>query len=159
MNNYKIIVAYDNQKGIGIDLEIPWYISDDLKRFKKLTIENNVIMGSNTFKNIISRLGKPLQDRKNIILSRTIKDVHYENCFVFNSFEDLIKNIDTGWIIGGSQIYNLFLPYANEIYATEIDDIYNCNIFFPKISKDEWSIKEVEQKEGYKFVQYKKNIS
>jgi len=159
MNDFKIIVAYDKEKGIGFDLEIPWYIPEDLKRFKKLTLGSSVIMGSKTFQNIIYRLGKPLQERKNIILSRNIKEVDFENCIIFNSFETLIKNIDTSaWIIGGSEIYKLFLPYTNEIYVTEIDNTYNCNVYFPNLDENEWFINEIEQKDGYKFVHYIRKV-
>ena len=66
--HYKIIVAYDDKRGIGKGLDIPWHISEDLKRFKELTLNQNIIMGSNTYQSIINMNGKPLPKRNNIVL-------------------------------------------------------------------------------------------
>lgn len=149
---FKIIVAYDKKRGIGSGSEIPWYIPEDLKRFKKLTLGQTVIMGRKTFESIIKKLGKPLPGRRNIILSKTIKETKYDNCLIFDDLNKIVDFADDAWIIGGEEIYRLFLPFADKIFATEIENEYYCDVFFPKTDESEWQIVETEKREGYTFV-------
>jgi dihydrofolate reductase len=152
--DYKAIVAYDSKRGIGKDMTIPWYLPEDLKRMKELTKGQDLIMGSKTFQTIIDESGKPLPNRKHIVLSKKLNHLNYENTFLFNDIEDVKKQFTNAWIFGGSYIYDLFLPYTKQIYATEIDNDYNCDTFFPNIDLNDWKISEVEQREGFKFVLY-----
>lgn len=154
--DYKIIVAYDKKRGIGKDLQIPWYLPEDLKRFKNLTLNQNLVMGSKTFQSIIEKLGKPLPKRNTIILTRKLDFPQYETCQVFNDLESILKNIPSAWIAGGGEIYKEFLPYTNELYLTEVEADYDCNIFFPELSTKEWELTYEEQKEGFKYLNYKR---
>lgn len=154
MRDYKIIVAYDKNQGIGKDLVIPWYFPEDLKRFKALTLHENIIMGSKTFQGIIEKLGKPLPKRKNIILSKKLKTLPYENCEVYNSIDEIIEKYDSAWIAGGAEIYKLFLDKCNEMYITEINEAYDCNIFFPNFDKSKWKKEVLDQKVDFNYVRY-----
>lgn len=132
----KLIVALDSRWGIGKNNKLPWDHKCDLKYFSKITRGNGnncVIMGNNTFKSI----GKYLPGRKNLILS---KSIHSDNINIFNNINDIYENLsvndyDEVWIIGGLEIYNLFLNenVIDEIFITFIDFDYDCNMFFPKI--------------------------
>ena len=84
--NLSIIVAMTKNRVIGKDNDMPWHLSDDLKNFKKTTIGKTVIMGRLTYKSI----GKPLPNRKNIILSRNLKD---ENVIVRNNLEIIFEQL------------------------------------------------------------------
>lgn len=152
--NYKAIVAYDSKRGIGKDMSIPWYLPEDLKRLKELTVGDTLIMGSKTFQSIINDIGKPLPKNTSIVLSKKLNALDYPKTILFNDLEQVKENYKEAWIFGGSYIYDLFLPYTKEIYATEIEGDYHCDTFFPQINKEEWIIKEREQKEGFKFVLY-----
>lgn len=152
--DYKVIVAYDSKRGIGKDMSIPWNLPEDLKRLKDLTKGQDIIMGSKTFETVINEYGKPLPNRKHYVLSKKIDKLDYKNVFLYHDIEDVIKDCKKAWIFGGSYIYDLFLPYTKEIWATEIDKDYNCDTFFSKINQDEWEIKDIEQKNGFKFVLY-----
>jgi dihydrofolate reductase len=152
--DYKILVAYEKNRGIGYKGDLPWYLPEDLKRFKALTKGQTCVMGATTFNSVLKQLGKPLQGRTSIVLSRKMKKIDYDNCQLFHSVEDILKNIPKAWILGGTHIYQEFLPYVNEICATEIDMGYTCDAFFPEINMEEWQVKNIEQKDGFRFVDY-----
>lgn len=148
-----IIVAYSNNKGIGKDNSLPWKISSDLKKFKNLTTgnkKNAIIMGKNTY---LSLNNRSLPNRDNLILSSSLKiDNIDENNNITRSFKNEInlkefldnKNYEELWVIGGENIYDLFLNKTNifvvkNIYVTLIDDIIECDTFFPELDYDKYS--------------------
>ena len=137
--NLFISVAYDSKNGIGKNNSIPWYLPEDLKYFSKLTKGNGnnaIIMGKNTW---LSLPKKPLKGRDNLILSTTLEineNLPKNDLIEFCS----LQKYEEVWIIGGSEIYNLFLNKLRieRIYATLIDKDYECDTFFPSINK--WTI-------------------
>ena len=147
---YNIIVAYCNNNGIGYKNSIPWYLKSDLKFFKKMTIGNNknaIIMGRNTWNSLKSSL----PNRDNLILSTTMDKIDYNiNNNITKSFlniESLIhfcnrRIYDEVWIIGGSQIYDLFLKQnlvdIYRIYITYIDKYYECDSYFNNINNNKY---------------------
>ena len=132
----KIIVAACKNLGIGFQNKLPWNLKSDLIKFKHLTIGNGnnaVIMGSNTWNSLPKH---PLQNRFNCILSTSL-EVNKKNTKVFNNVDNLLeftnsKNFDDIWIIGGEQIYNLFLEkdHINSIYLTKIYENHVCDTYF-----------------------------
>jgi dihydrofolate reductase len=131
-----IIVAYDKNRGIGKDNTLVWKQSADLKRFKELTSNKTVVMGRKTFNSI----GKPLPNRKNIVLSRNNLEIPgVEN------INDINQIKDTDYIvIGGSEIYKLFIDSADEILATLIHCEIDADCYFPQIDMNFWSIQNQE---------------
>ena len=129
-----IIVARDKKNGIGKNNQLIWNFSSDLKWFKEITTKNNkfnnVIMGRKTWDSIPSRY-KPLSNRKNIVISRTISS---NNAIFVKSFSEAINccNNNLIFIIGGQSVYDMALNYSNidDIYVTDIDKTYNCDTFF-----------------------------
>lgn len=133
-----LIAVIDNNFGIGSAGDQLVYISNDLKRFKNLTSGKPVVMGRKTFE-VLPKGALP--NRRNIILSRN-KNLNYPNteitCSVEETF-DLLKNEKEIFIIGGGEIYKLFLPFANNIYLTHIHHIFeDADTFFPKFDKNKW---------------------
>ena len=128
---YKLIIAVDQNNGISKNGKLIWNLKTDLKRFRELTMNQNVIMGSKTFESILLALNKPLPSRTNIILTR---DIYYnlkykEHSFkTVNSIEECLRDHKSGWIIGGKEIYEQFLPYCNEVYLTRIFKDYDCDL-------------------------------
>lgn len=120
---FKMILAIDSKNGIGKDNKLNWHLKSDLKRFRELTINQNVIMGYNTFKSI----GKPLPSRSNIVLSRD-ESLRINGVKVYNSIESLLKSVKDGWVIGGAEIYKQMLQYTDEIYMTRINKDMKCDI-------------------------------
>jgi dihydrofolate reductase len=164
--NFKIIVAYDSFCGIGKNGTLPWtHLKHDMERFRNLTVgkgNNAVVMGRKTWESLPSR-HKPLKDRTNFVLSKTMTG---EN--IVHSFEELqLEGFDEVWFIGGRSIYELALRHFDieSIYVTEIHHDFNCDAHFPfTLIKDSDYIKELGDEfevEGlkYTFKEYHKNLT
>lgn len=149
-----IIVAYCNNNGIGKDNSLVWNIKSDMAKFKQLTSgtgNNAIIMGKNTFLSLNNEYG--LANRDNLILSKSLKLSKYNGKHKVQSFinvqslEEFVKtqNYDTIWVIGGEQIYRLFLDNytkddksifnISKIYITYINKDYECTSFFPDLAQ------------------------
>ncbi len=142
--NISIIVAIAENNAIGKNNELLWKISDDLRRFKKLTTGHKVIMGRNTF---LSLPNGPLPNRKNIVITDN-ENENFEGCEMAYSVEEALANVqedEEAFIIGGGMIYKQFLPHANKLYLTKVHQAFEADTFFPSINYDDW--KEVERQE------------
>ena len=129
-----IIAAIGKNRELGKDNQLLWHIPEDLKRFKKLTLNHPVIMGRTTYES----LGKPLPDRTNIVVSRNQK-LKIKGCQIANSLEEAInkaKMIDRYeiFIIGGGQIYREAINLADRLYLTIINASSPADTFFPDYS-------------------------
>lgn len=137
-----LVVACDNKWGIGKNGTLPWHFKKDLQWFKSLTTsgekENIVLMGYNTW---LSLPKKPLPFRKNFVFtSKHKKELEKHHAICCDSIETFLKhyqqhkeNIGKIFIIGGRQIYNLFLEsnLIEKIYITHIKKTFDCDTFFP----------------------------
>ena len=125
-----LIWAQDKNGGIGKNGKLPWHITEDLKNFKKLTLNSTVIMGRKTWDSLPF---KPLPKRRNIILSHTKQN----DVETYHSIKDCIfalkkENINKVFIIGGRSVYALFFQKANYLHITNIKFIEpGTNEFFP----------------------------
>ncbi|HUX94485.1 MAG TPA: dihydrofolate reductase [Bacteroidales bacterium] len=138
-----IIVAVSDDLGIGKDNELLWHISEDLKRFKRLTTGKTVIMGKKTWESLPKR---PLPNRKNIVLT----DVPNEciDCSITAySIDDALSKCSPDeevFIIGGGSIYRQFMPLADRLYITHVHLNAPADIYFPEIDPGIWKITEKE---------------
>jgi len=174
--NIEAIVAYDCNKGISKNGRMPWNIPDDMKFFRRETIKNVVIMGSNTFASIGY---KPLKDRLNIVLTKKPEKYFkyasiYSNLMVTdneNIHLDIIRNANEYssrhiflnrhfkiFYIGGESIYKKFAPNCDIVWVTKIKQNYDCDLFFSyDIDNDETFIpKVVSSHELFDIVEYLK---
>ncbi len=138
-----IIVAVAENNAIGKDNDLLWHISDDLKRFKKITSGHKIIMGKNTFLSLPIR---PLPNRTSIVITDDPSD-NYEGCIMAYSIEDAMLKCSTEeecFIIGGGSVYKQFLPLADKLYLTKVGRSYEADVFFPEIKSDEWELIERE---------------
>ena len=147
-----LIAAMSRNRVIGKGNKLPWSIPADMKRFRELTLGKPVIMGRKTFESI----GKPLPNRKNIIITND-KNYRAEDCFVVHSVDESLKaakGSEEVMIIGGEQIFREFLPKANKMYLTFIDKDFEGDAYFPEYKKKEWkeTKKEWHENEDYKFI-------
>lgn len=135
------IVAVSKDGVIGRDNQIPWYLPEDLKYFKKVTLGHPVIMGRKSFVSI----GRPLPKRTNIIVTR---DPFYivSGCIVVNTLEEALEwalkeGEDEIFIIGGGEIFEQSISYWDKLYLTEVDlYVPDGDIFFPEINLEEWAL-------------------
>lgn len=150
------IVAVDENWGIGSNNELLEHIPEDLRRFKKLTDENTVVMGRKTWDSLPV---KPLPNRFNIVISR--QEQQYEpNSFTWvTTLEKCIQtmlndDIDEYFIIGGGQIYKELLPFCDRVYVTKIFKSHeNVDTYFPNLDEpEEWNTwKVTEQSKTYTY--------
>jgi len=137
-----IIVAASTNNVIGVQGELPWKISDDLKRFKALTLGKPVIMGRRTHESI----GRPLPGRQNIVLTRQA-GFDAQGCDVVASPQKALAVTGGAaeiFIIGGSEIYALFLPKANRLYLTRVHARIDGDAHFPDIDEQKWQLVDTE---------------
>lgn len=148
---FSLIVAVDKNNGIGYQGNIPWNYPEDLKYFKKITSEvknpekrNVIIMGRKTHDSI----GKDLPGRINLIMSRTGLDLKQ----VLEYVKREKKKIETCFVIGGAEIYRLFLEnnLVNGIYLTRIPGEHKCDVFFPDIS-EKYKLIDSEIRDGLRY--------
>lgn len=140
-----IIVAIASNNAIGKNNDLLWHISDDLKRFKRITSGRTVVMGKNTFYSLPLR---PLPNRRNIVIS-DLKGEMIDGCEMAYSIEDAINLMDSeseNFIIGGGSIYTQFLPLADKLYITKVHLDFEADIFFPEIDYSQFDLLEKEDK-------------
>lgn len=126
-----LIWAQDNNNAIGVNGDLPWHIPEDLKNFKKLTLNKPIIMGRKTWDSLKF---KPLPKRRNLVLSSSQK---IDNAEVYNNINFMLNDlINSGekciFIIGGAQIYKEFWDLATHLHITFISEkCKNADTFFP----------------------------
>lgn len=135
-----IIAAIGKNRELGAKNKLLWHIPEDMERFKTLTVGQVVIMGRKTYESIPEKF-RPLPHRVNIIVTRDENyQINNENVFVSHSIEDAIekaRKFDKEiFIIGGAQIYEQSLKYADKLYLTLVDKEYpEADVFFPDYSE------------------------
>jgi len=133
-----LIVAHDQNRVIGMDNKMPWYIPNELAYFKEKTMGKAIVMGRNTFESI----GRPLPGRLNVVVTRNHSYAH-EGVTVVHTIEKAIqiagKYHDEIMVIGGEQIFKEVLPYADLLYVTLIEHQYDGDTFFPPYD-NEWQL-------------------
>lgn len=137
-----IIVAASTNNVIGVQGELPWHLSDDLKRFKQITMGKPIIMGRLTYESI----GRPLPGRQNIVVTRR-QDYVAGGCDVVTSSDAAIAvagDAEEIMVIGGGEIYELFLPLADRIYRTRVHAEIDGDVRFASLDEDEWQLTESE---------------
>lgn len=152
-----LIAAVSSNNVIGLDNKLPWKISEDLEYFKKITMGHSIVMGRKTYESI----NKPLPGRKNIILSRNF-ELNIEGCFVIHNLNKIIalSKLEDIFVIGGEEIYNLFINKADKILITKIKINLKGDSFFPKFSLNFFKLskktpqKDFKSKYTYNFLEF-----
>jgi dihydrofolate reductase len=135
-----LLVAADENNVIGKDNKLPWHLPNDLKYFKNQTWGMPILMGRKTFESI----GKPLQGRKSIVITRN-NDWQHEGVEVVHSVEEAIekaKSFDVKeiFVIGGAEIFNTSFDKAKRIYLTRIHHRFEGDTYFPEVSTTDWNL-------------------
>jgi dihydrofolate reductase len=135
--NIAIIVAIAQNFAIGRNNDLLFHLSDDLKRFKKITSGYAVIMGKKT---LFSLPKGPLPNRRNIVITDVPGEV-FEGCDTVYSIDEAVeavRNEKMAFVIGGGMIYRQFYPIAGKLYLTMVHQDFEADIFFPEINFNEW---------------------
>jgi len=134
-----IIVALSENNAIGVNNDLPWHLSDDLKHFKQLTKGHTVIMGRKTW-NSLPR--KPLPLRRNIVLS-TDPAFLPEGAEVARSVEAVVNKIaadEEAFVMGGATLYRQFLPLADRLYFTRVYTTIDADVYFPEVDLSQYQM-------------------
>ncbi|WP_229819751.1 dihydrofolate reductase [Kushneria pakistanensis] len=160
------IAAMSRNRVIGVDGKLPWYLPEDLKFFKAVTLHKPLIMGRATFASI----GKPLPNRLNIVVTRDTTFEHpgvrvchdLASAFALADDQAMIEGVEEIMVIGGGEIYQQALPCASRLYLTEIDVEVEGDTFFPALESDWQEMERVagspaEEQPRYDFVRYERH--
>ena len=155
-----IIVAIAENGAIGMKNSLLWHIPEDLRRFKRITMGHNLIMGRKTWYSLPRR---PLPGRLNIVMTKNPCNCAGQ-CLCASSSEDALSKCKPGkeiFIIGGSSVYKEFMPVAERLMITHVHREYEADTFFPDFDLSEWAETEREDHEynpqcgfSYSYVTY-----
>lgn len=159
MQDYRIIVAMDQNRLIGKSNKLPWRIPEDLAFFRKQTLGHNVVMGMKTWLS----LGKPLEDRINIVLTKD-KSFSYSGIIVVHSLSELEQWLEgqytqnpysksQNYIIGGAQVFTQFLGLSTHLYITRIECVFQGDTYFPDYPDSDWDLVGYESKITHSGIQ------
>lgn len=138
-----LIVAVADNGVIGRENGLPWHLPEDLKRFKRLTLGKPVVMGRKTFESI----GRPLPARHNIVVTR---DAEYrrDGVTVVRSIDDAERaaaGAEEIMIIGGAELFRLFLPRAGRVHLTRVHGEVSGDVFWPALDESRWQVVHREE--------------
>jgi|SRR5690554_1963569 dihydrofolate reductase len=139
-----MIAAQSENRVIGHNNKLPWYLPEDLKYFKRVTLGKPIIMGRKTFESI----GRPLPGRTNIIVTRNADWTHEgAGVRVVHSLQQaielaeslaLVNGFEESLVIGGAEIYALALPRADRLYLTQVHAEVQGDAYFPLLETSHW---------------------
>jgi dihydrofolate reductase len=144
----KLIVAMDNERGIGKNNDLMWHLPADMKFFRETTTGHIVVMGRKNWDSIPEKF-RPLPNRENVVLTRNT-DYLASGARVFHSLQDCLSYFSGEdqkdiFIIGGGEIYRqaLDLKCIDEMYITHVDAVYGADTFFPEFDEEKWKVREI----------------
>ena len=138
-----IIVALARNRAIGLNGNLIWHLSADLKYFKRVTTGHTVIMGYKTFLSLPNQ--RALPNRRNIIISSHLEQAPegFELAHSIQEAVNMVHSEEETFVIGGGSIYEQFLPKADRLYLTRIDKEFEADTFFPFVNFEEWNLIDV----------------
>lgn len=150
----RIIVAFDERRGIGYQGRIPWRIPADMQHFRQTTTGHAVIMGRLTWESI----GRPLANRRNIVVSSTVPSLR--GAEVARSLEEAfaLTNNDA-FVIGGAAIYEAAFPFTQLLVVSHVKGVYPADRFFPKISPSEWKGRFIAEYTAFDVCEYERRMA
>lgn len=135
-----IIVAMSKNRVIGRGGELPWRLSADLQRFKRLTMGHPIIMGRKTYESI----GRALPGRTSVVITRQA-DYSAEGVLIAASLPEALQRCGDAaeaFVIGGGEIYSQALPLADRLYVTTVEADVEGDTFFPQWDTRQWQLVE-----------------
>lgn len=158
-----IAAVAEENRVIGRDLELPWHLPEDLKRFKRLTTGHPLVLGRKTFQSIIHQFGGPLPNRRMIVLTRKGLDEDYDGVETYASLDDALEAVDgedTVFVGGGEDVYRQFLPHADRLELTLVEGDWDGDTYFPEYEHligDVFDTVKIDERDGFRFVTYERS--
>jgi dihydrofolate reductase len=159
-----VIIAAVAEKNrlIGDGTRLPWHIPEDLQRFKRLTLGHPLLMGRKTFESILVQFGKPLPDRRHIVLTRNPGRIQHPTAECFSSVDQALEALKYETIVhiaGGATVYEAFLERADRLELTIVEGDYTGDTYFPPwkyLVGPVFLLAERQDCEGFRFESYKR---
>lgn len=163
-----MVAALSRNRVIGVDNKLPWYLPEDLKFFKRITLGKPLVMGRKTFESI----GRPLPGRLNIVVTRDTTFQHegvrvchdLASALALADRQAIIDGAEEVAVIGGGEIFTLVMPSATRLYLTEVDIEIEGDAYFPPVDAKAWRevqrVPAQQRQEGqpdYAFVAYQRH--
>jgi len=154
---FSIIAAIGKNRALGKDNDLIFHIKEDMKFFRSATIGHKIIMGRKTWESLPGKL----KDRENVVVSSEVVDGADQTVTNLEAYiKDNIDNPEEIFVIGGGSIYEQFLPYAKNLYLTEVNASPEADIFFPRFDKKHYHRKTLQTGEqddlSYRIIKYTK---
>ncbi len=155
----KLIWAMDENWLIGKDNQLPWHYPSDLKYFKQQTKDAHVVMGDMTYESLKGYYKtKPLPFKK-ISVANLVKK-HYNDATWISDIHQFFKTLEEDvFVIGGKTIYQLSLPYADQLYITYVLNHHDGNVYFPKFNLNLFKLIDKRLEPGLIFAVYERRKS
>ena len=161
---FVLVAAVAKNGVIGADEDMPWHYPADLRRFKRLTAGHPVIVGRTTYESIVSRIGGPLPDRVNVVV--TTRDLELpDGAVVANDVAEAVEHarsaaadlgVDAVHVIGGATVYAAFLDRADRMEITEIPESPAGDTRFPEWEPEAWTETNRKVEGDLAFVTYER---
>ena len=157
-----IAAVAEKNRVIGREMDLPWHLPEDLKRFKRLTSGHPLLMGRRTYASILHQFGGPLPNRRNVVLTSKGALPEYPEAEVYPSAEAALAALgEEGRIFigGGATLYAQFLRRADRMELTLVEGTYEGDTFFPPFEHLVGPVFEVaaeERHDGFRFVTYRR---
>lgn len=148
---FKLVACVDKNFGLGYAGKLLFHIPEDLKHFRRLTLNHTIIYGRRTLETFPNR--QPLDGRRNIILSRSQGKI--AGAEVVGSIAELFDTLDAAqvnYVIGGAQVFEELIPYATEIFLTVVDAEAQADVYFPSV--DDFNLESAQIRNGFEFRRY-----
>ncbi|MBI4049286.1 MAG: dihydrofolate reductase [Candidatus Doudnabacteria bacterium] len=156
------VVAVAKNGVIGNRNDLPFYIPEDLKHFKKITDGHTVLMGRNTYNSIVQRLGKPLPNRRSVVITHQTDFQAPQGVLVFHDLDsalkELAKDTDELMIAGGGQIFSQLADKVDKIYMTHVHRDVEGDVMFPDIDLSKWKKVSEEPHEEFTWTTYERAV-
>ena len=144
-----MIWAQDRARGIGRDGDLPWHLPEDMAHFRETTRGCPVVMGRLQWESLPERF-RPLPGRENVVLTRN-PELDAPGALVVTELTDALEHVrgKDAWVVGGGQVYDLAMPYADVLVVTTIDTLAEADTFAPEVDLDVWRLVDREPAQGW----------
>lgn len=155
-----IAAVAEKDRLIGNGLDLPWRLSEDLKRFKRLTMGHAMLMGRRTFESLVHQFNGPLRGRRLVVLTSRGPLADYPDIETYPGIEAALQALadaDVVFIGGGADVYAQFLPLADRMELTLVEGTYEGDTYFPPYEHligTVFEVTEVDRRDGFRFVTY-----
>lgn len=148
----------EENRVIGRDDDLPWHIPEDMRRFKRITTGHAVLMGRRTRESVEARLGGPLPDRRNVVLTSRRELLEDPEVEAYPSVEEALEALadeEVVFVTGGETVYRQLLPRADRLELTLVEGEWEGDTFFPAwehLVGETFEVTAEERRDGYRFV-------